>query len=112
MTFGLMVKKWGILSRPLNMSMNYVKSLIMSIACLHKYSIDKHLDMVNNIQMNQTNVKFGISERWLEDDSSDIKFMAMSDKYPGCSLNWNCMVCNICAMKMIRPRKQHWPDNV
>ena len=41
MSFGLMVKKWGILSRPLTIKMQKVKLLICCIGCLHNYCIDE-----------------------------------------------------------------------
>ena len=43
MSFGLMVKKWGILSRPLTIKMQKVKLLICCIGCLHNYCIDERL---------------------------------------------------------------------
>ena len=41
MSFGLMVKRWGILSRPLTMKMQKVKLLICCIGCLHNFCIDE-----------------------------------------------------------------------
>ena len=43
MSFGLMVKRWGILSRPLTIKMQKVKLLICCIGCLHNYCIDERL---------------------------------------------------------------------
>ena len=43
MLFHLMVKRWGILSRPLTIKMQKVKLLICCIGCLHNFCIDKRL---------------------------------------------------------------------
>ena len=43
MSFGLMVKRWGILSRPLTIKMQKVKLLICCIGCLHSFCIDERL---------------------------------------------------------------------
>ena len=43
MSFGLMVKRWGILSRPLTIKMQKVKLLICCIGCLHNFCIDERL---------------------------------------------------------------------
>jgi hypothetical protein len=43
MTFGLMTKKWGILSRPLSIKMKHVKHMMICIARLHNFCIDERL---------------------------------------------------------------------
>ena len=43
MLFGLMVKKWGILSLPLTIKMQKMKLLIGCIGCLHNFCINKRL---------------------------------------------------------------------
>jgi hypothetical protein len=43
MAFGLMVQKWGILSRPLRIKIRKVKKLIIAVARLHNYCINRRL---------------------------------------------------------------------
>ena len=47
MAFGLMVKKWGILARPLTIKLKNVKRLMIAIARLHNYCIDERLASTN-----------------------------------------------------------------
>ena len=46
MSFGLMTKKWGILSRPLSIKMKRMKHLVVCIAKLHNFCIDERLKEV------------------------------------------------------------------
>jgi hypothetical protein len=46
MAFGLMTKKWGILSRPLSIKMKHMKHLMVCIALPHNYCIDECLKEV------------------------------------------------------------------
>ena len=48
MSFGLMVKRWGILSQPLTIKMQKVKLLICCIGCLHNFCIDEQLIQKGN----------------------------------------------------------------
>ncbi len=41
MAFGLMVKKWGILQRPITIHMQNIKHLILAIARLHNFCINE-----------------------------------------------------------------------
>jgi hypothetical protein len=43
MAFGIMTRKWGILQRPLTISLGQIKHLICCIARLHNFCIDKRL---------------------------------------------------------------------
>jgi hypothetical protein len=43
MAFGLMVKKWGVLARPLTLKIKNVKRLILAIARLHNFCINERL---------------------------------------------------------------------
>ncbi len=43
MAFGLMVKKWGILQRPITIHMKNIKHLILAIARLHNFCINERL---------------------------------------------------------------------
>jgi DDE superfamily endonuclease len=45
MAFGLMIKKWAILSRPLSIKLSNVKRLMVAIARrLHNFCINEHLE--------------------------------------------------------------------
>lgn len=43
MAFGIMTRKWGILQRPLTISLGQIKHLICCIARLHNFCIDERL---------------------------------------------------------------------
>ena len=43
MAFGVMVKKWGILQRPITISICHIKHLICAIEVLHNFSINKQI---------------------------------------------------------------------
>ena len=43
MSFGLMAKRWGILSLPLTIKMQKVKLFICCIGCLHNFCVNKRL---------------------------------------------------------------------
>ena len=47
MAFGLMVKKWGILSSPLKCKLQNIKRLIVAIARLHNFCIDERLEAIS-----------------------------------------------------------------
>ena len=47
MAFGLMVKKWGILSSPLKCKLQNIKRLIVAIARLHNFCIDERLEVIS-----------------------------------------------------------------
>jgi hypothetical protein len=55
MAFGMMVKKWGILQKPLTTSLEHVWELIVAVGQLHNHSInerlldDKHNSLFNYI---------------------------------------------------------------
>jgi hypothetical protein len=48
MAFGLMVKKWGILSRHQSIKMIKLKKLMVAIARLHNFCINERLEMQSN----------------------------------------------------------------
>ena len=43
MAFGLMVKRWSILQRPITISIHNIKNLICSIGVLHNYCINEQI---------------------------------------------------------------------
>lgn len=107
MAFGLMVKKWGILSRPLSISMHNIKGLILAIARLHNFCINERLGLNLSASGVSNDVEFGIQERSLREESSFTQFEAMSDEFPGWSLNRNRMVRNLASLQMTRPGRQN-----
>ena len=56
MAFGLMVKKWGILSRPLLIKMIKIKKLMVAIARLHNFCINERLQENKNKNWDTTSV--------------------------------------------------------
>jgi hypothetical protein len=48
MAFSLMVKKWGILARAFSIRMIKIKRLVVAIARLHNFCINKQLAMLSN----------------------------------------------------------------
>jgi hypothetical protein len=50
MTFGLMSKKWGILTRPLSVKMKHVKHLMICIAKLYNFCIEERLREIQEHQ--------------------------------------------------------------
>jgi hypothetical protein len=53
MAFGLMTKKWGILQRPISISVERVKHIILCIARLHNFCINERLlNKENNLEDN------------------------------------------------------------
>jgi hypothetical protein len=47
MAFGLMVKKWGNLAGPLTIKLKNIKRLVIAIAKLHNFCINKRLAMAS-----------------------------------------------------------------
>ena len=86
MAFGLMVKKWGILSRPLTIKLKNVKRLVVSIAKLHNFCIDERLASTTTRQAQRqqaqggavvytpTNVAFNRHDAMLRDESAFEEF--------------------------------------
>jgi hypothetical protein len=50
MAFGLMTKKWGILTRPLYIKMKHIKHVMVCFATLHNYCINERLMEASNQQ--------------------------------------------------------------
>ena len=90
MPFGLMVKKWGILVRPLTIKLKRVKMLMFAIAKLHNFCINERLmsnQQARQVQDGQqmiftpTNVAFTRHEAMLRDESALEQFEELADGY-------------------------------
>ena len=116
MAFGLMVKKWGILSRPLTIKLKNVKRLVVSIAKLHNFCIDERLASTTTRQAQRqqaqggavvytpTNVAFNRHDAMLRDESAFEEFDELEQGYENPRSN-NCdrMVKEIEALKLTCP---------
>jgi DDE superfamily endonuclease len=106
MAFGLMTKKWGILSRPISIKLKNVKFLITAIAQLHNFCINERLKEQADVEMGQLNfnardVELDIYERALREEAAEIE--CVSDEFPGWSLNRQRMSNDIASMHLSRP---------
>ena len=115
MAFGLMVKKWGILSRPLTIKLKNIKRLVIAIAKVHNFCINKRL-LANGAQRTQsaqcdkqmiftpTNVAFNRHETMLRDESALEQFDEIAEGYENAwANNRDRMVREIEALKRTRP---------
>lgn len=101
MAFGLMVKKWGILSRPISIKLKNVKYLITAIAQLHNFCINERVKEGETVACNARDVELNIYDRALREEAAAIE--AISDEFPGWSLNRERMADKINAMHLTRP---------
>jgi hypothetical protein len=123
MAFGLMVKKWGILARPLTIKLKSVKTLMFAIAKLHNFCISERLlaNRQTQVQHNQqiiftpTNVAFTCHEAMLREESALEQFEEdFAEGYENAwSNNRERMVREIEALQLTRPgmssrRQQRW----
>ena len=89
MAFGLMVKKWGILARPLTIKLKNVKRLVTAIAKLHNFCINKRLARNNTTESHQqgrvvftpTNAALHCHEAMLREESAFEQFDEMDKGY-------------------------------
>jgi DDE superfamily endonuclease len=85
MAFGLMVKKWGILSRPLTIKMSSIKRLMVCIAHLHNFCIDERLendgDRTNEGIYFANNAQFNENEQQLRNVAAEIEADDMEETY-------------------------------
>lgn len=113
MAFGLMVKKWGILARPLTIKLKSVKTLMFAIAKLHNFCINERLLANQQAQFGEnqrmmftpTNVAFTRHEAMLRDESALEQFEELAEGGYGYawSNNRERMVREIEALKLTRP---------
>jgi hypothetical protein len=67
-----MVKKWGLLSRPLQIKLKKLKHLVMAIGKLHSFCINKRLPTSNSVFTPQMYPLTGMIQK--RDDSSFFQF--------------------------------------
>jgi len=109
MAFGLMVKKWGILSRPADIKLKNVKYFIAAIAQLHNFCINERVKEQEQGQSwagynNAWDVELlDITDRATRDEAAAIE--TVGDEFPGWSLNRERMVDKISAMRLVRPTR-------
>jgi hypothetical protein len=115
MAFGLLVKKWGILARPLTIKLKNIKRMVVAIAKLHNFCINKRI-LANCAQQAQqpqrddqmiftpTNVAFNFHEAMLRDESALEQFNEISEGYKNeCLNNRNRMVGENESLKLTCP---------
>ncbi len=123
MAFGLMVKKWAILTRPLSVKMRRMKRLMVAIARLHNFCINERLAsqlcttrMTNNsdealLVHTPRNVSFSAQETMLREMAADFECEDMEHAFENAwSMNRDCMAKEIECLQLTRPgsvRTQH-----
>lgn len=119
MAFGLMVKKWGILSRPLLIKPTKIWELIIAIAKLHNFCIDERLSASQKEGSNQsqpqvpvftpTNVAFDRHDTMLRDEAAFQQFEELQQDYENTwSHNRDRMVREIESQHLTRPGRSRF----
>lgn len=117
MAFGLMVKKWGILARPLTIKLKNIKRLMIAIARLHNFCIDERLARPSNgtadatqpgappvVVYTPSNVAFDRHDIMLRDEAAYQQFEEIEQGYENpWSNNRDRMVKEIEALRLTRP---------
>ena len=114
MAFGLMVKKWGILSRPLSIKMIKIKKLMVAIARLHNFCINerlqenknKHRDSSNGSTAvyTPTNVAFTAHETMLQENAALFEWEEIDEAFENrWSRNRDRMAKDIEYLQLTRP---------
>jgi hypothetical protein len=114
MAFGLMVKKWGILSRPLSIKMIKIKKLMVAIARLHNFCINerlqenknKHRDSSNGSTavFTSTNVAFTAHETMLQENAALFEWEEIDEAFENrWSRNRDRMAKDIEYLQLTRP---------
>jgi DDE superfamily endonuclease len=104
MAFGLMVKKWAILSRPLSIKLKNIKRLILCIAKLHNFCINERLLITGPAPYIPRNVGFTQHENMLRDHAAYEEFEELQHNYENAwSNNRDRMVKEIKTLQFTRP---------
>jgi hypothetical protein len=109
MLFELMVKKWGVLGCPVSVKLANAKHLVLAIARLHNFCIDKRISLktaLGNqvVVFTPTNVAFDHHSTMLRDDTAIEEFEEMANKFEGGRCyNRERMVDKIQALQLTRP---------
>jgi hypothetical protein len=107
MAFGMMVKKWGILSHPLTNKLCHVKYIIAAIACLHNFCINERLkDNVGDPTYTPKNYELSPFEDAMRFSASIFECEEISHMMEHShSLNRQRMVEVVAALGLTRPGK-------
>ncbi len=116
MAFGLMVKKWAILTRPLSLKMRKIKRLMVAIARLHNFCINERLASQRLHTMTRTansdevpvytprNVSFSAQETMLRENAADFEYEEMELAFENAwSMNRDRMAREIECLQLTRP---------
>ncbi len=109
MAFGLMVKKWGILARPLSIKMIKMKRLMVAIARLHNFCINERLaeSSSNNADrgvFTPRNATLTAHEDMLRATAAEFEWEEMEDAFENpWSMNRDRMAKNIEHLQLTRP---------
>jgi hypothetical protein len=109
MAFGLMVKKWGILARPLSIKMIKMKRLMVAIARLHNFCINERLQQKQHNNQDcavftPRNVRFTAHETMLRESAADFEWEEMEDAFENpWSMNRDRMAKEIEYLQLTRP---------
>ena len=105
MAFGLMVKKWGILQRPMICGLHNVKHVICCIARLHNFVINERLvGKAQSVVHTPRDVAFDSHTEALRDLATHIEFNDMVEKCEAAwSKNRDLVVGEIVALQINRP---------
>ena len=103
MAFGMMTRKWGILQRPLTISLLSVKHLICCIARLHNFCIDERLKNQNNGSLDTKDCLTVTQLAYMHASAEQEHQEIMSYEYPQWSLAREEMVKIIKGKKFERP---------
>jgi hypothetical protein len=111
MAFGLMVKKWAILSRPLSLKMRKIKQLMVAIARLHNFCINERLRTRTSDAGDEEvpvftprNVSFSAHETMLRESAADFEYEEMENAFENAwSMNRDRMARDIEYLRLTRP---------
>jgi hypothetical protein len=111
MAFGMMVKKWGILQRPVSVPLKKLKWLIVAIATLHNFCINERIGDKNNASPRV------LEDAMLADDDVNARdefakleyaaYRASEESLVGVSDNRELIKREIIALKLERPKVNH-----
>lgn len=115
MAFGLMVKKWAILTRPLSLKLKKIKRLMVAIARLHNFCINERLasqlctrsttNNGDNVPVyTPRNVSFSAQETMLREIAADFEYEDMEHAFENAwSMNRDRMAKEIEYLQLTRP---------
>ena len=114
MAFGIIVKKWGILSRPLNVPIHKIKFIVLAIARLNNFLINERLCQQktgNSVFLDGKEDAFinalDLENRALRDEAAHIENVVnMSDFIPQWSIQREILVERIAKLGLERPKKK------